>query len=133
MIVHPIKGYYLEKTIKYTTFFQIVTTSYILIKTLITGKSSIIYYYEPMDKSLYLLLVILQCAISLCLLSSQAKNPKRWKACLLLLSTIFVSSIIIKKHSYSIGIDIIGVLLVLSCISIIITTHNYLKKVNRNS
>lgn len=133
MFIDPIKGYYLEKTIKYTTFFQIVTTLYILVKTLIIGNSPIIYYYTRMSKNLFLVLVILQCAINLYLLSSQAKNPKRWKAYFLLLSTILVSSIKIKKHSYSMAIEVIGVLLVLSCICVIIATHNYLKNVKRNS
>lgn len=133
MSVHPIKGYHLEKTIRYTIFFQIATTLYILVRTIITGQSAFIYYSHSMDMKIYLLLILLQCVVSLYLLNSQGKNPNYWKACFLLLSTIFISSIKIKSHSYSIVLDIIGVLLVLSCISVIITTHNYLKKIEKAS
>lgn len=132
MSVHPIKGYHLEKAIRYTTFFQIATTLYILVTTIIAGQSSIIYYSDSMDKNLYLILIIMQCSISLFLLNSQGKKTKYWKAWLLLLSTLFVCSIEIKSHSYSIQLDLIGILLVLSCIFVIITTHNYLRKIKKD-
>ncbi len=65
MSLHPIKGYHLEKAIRYTAFFQIATTLYILVTTIIAGQSPIIYYSDSMDKNLYLILIIMQCFISL--------------------------------------------------------------------
>lgn len=132
MPIHPIKGYHLEKAVRYTIFFQIATTLYILVTTIIAGQSPIIYYSDSMSKNLYLILIITQCSVSLFLLNSQGKSPKRWKAWLLLLSTLFVCSIEIKSHSYSIELDIIGILFVISCICVIITTHNYLSKIKKD-
>ncbi|MGG5342503.1 hypothetical protein IGI58_001542 [Enterococcus sp. AZ020] len=128
MFIDPIKGYYLEKTIKYTIFFQVLTTIYIFVKTIITKHSSIIYHNVSMNIYLYLIVIVLQCIFSLYLLNSQGKNPKHWKAWVLLLSTICLGSYNIKKYSQSVEIDLIGILLIISYICVIFTTYTYLKK-----
>jgi hypothetical protein len=127
-MIDPIKGYYLEKAINSTTFLQIVTTIYVLIKTIVTKQSAIIYHGRPINIYLYLVVVLIQCGISLYLLSTQDKNPKRWKSWVLLMVTLFVGSANIEKHRFGIGMDLVGILLVISCIYLIVTTHSYLKK-----
>lgn len=137
MLIHPIKGYYLEKMIAYTRFFQIVTTLYLFAKTMINNESSISYNDKFMGQNWiwYFVFIPIQCAISLYLLSIQGKNPKRWLAWLLLLVVLSASTVQIYNSRYFservIYLDIPTIFLVFSCLGLIGTTYNYLKTIRK--
>lgn len=122
---------YLGGWIKAIMIFQVLTTGYMCWKTLAENVSAISYNGKPIPLMIYFGIIIIQCGLVLYLLFSIEKKPKRWKAWLMLFSTLLAGNIIIEKHShgssFSTQMSLIGVPLVICCLILVYKTHKYMR------